>query len=76
MIITIPESGFVPIEYFKDFLDISKILFYSLEEKDGTLVLKFYDKNRKLLKLKESKNDKKESCKKVSKGCKKVSKQD
>lgn len=48
MTITIPENGAIDIESFKKLLDISKVEWYSLEEKNGTIVLKFYDKNRKV----------------------------
>ena len=59
MILTVPSTGFVPIEEFKDLLDISKVVYYSIEDSDGTLTLKFYDKNEKLVKpYKEDKNGK------------------
>ena len=51
MTITIPENGEIDIESFKKLLDISKVEWYSLEEKDGVIILKFYDKNRKVLKF-------------------------
>ena len=64
MTFTIPESGIIPVEYFKDLLDISKISYYNLEEKDGVLTLRFYDSKKKLIQpyrvcskdYKESKN--------------------
>lgn len=66
MMLTIPSSGFVPIEEFKDLLDISKVMYYSLEVSDGILKLKFYNKNKKLIKpYKETKNGK--SNEKISK---------
>ena len=49
MTFTIPESGIIPVEYFKDLLDISKISYYNLEEKDGVLTLRFYDSKKKLI---------------------------
>lgn len=77
MIITIPESGFIPLDYFKYLLDISRISFYTVKHKDGALIIKFYDKNHKLLKLKGFDNDKekegrKEGRKEVAKGRKKA----
>ncbi len=37
---------------FKEFLDISKVVFYSFKQrKDKTLILKFYDKKKKVIKL-------------------------
>jgi len=75
MTITVPASGFIDIEYFKNFLDISKVSWYSLKEKEDVIILKFYDKNKKLIKLnKEIKNDKEtkeENCKKIAKKYKK-----
>jgi hypothetical protein len=57
MTFTIPESGVIPIDYFKDLLDISKIVYYDLEEKNGVLKLRFYDSKKKLINLyKETKN--------------------
>lgn len=39
---------------FKDFLDISKVVYYSFKQrKDRTLILKFYDKKKKVIKLNE-----------------------
>lgn len=71
MILTINKDGFLKIEDFKYFVDISKVMFYSFTEKsDGSLLLKFYDKNRKLIKLnKECQNEvpKSKASKKASK---------
>jgi hypothetical protein len=58
-IINITDEGFVSLEAFKDFLDISKVSYYDLKVTDGILVLKFYDKNRRLIRpYKENENDK------------------
>ena len=51
MTLTIPKSGIISLNKFKKLLDISKVEWYSLEEKNGVIILKFYDKNRKVLKF-------------------------
>lgn len=59
--IKVSKSGHVSLDTFKDFLDISKVIYYSLKHKDGNLTLKFYDKNKKLVKpYKENENGKDE----------------
>jgi hypothetical protein len=64
MTITVPKSGFITLEKFKEMVDISKIVYYSLDEEDGNLKLRFYDKNKRLIKpKKESKNGKEKSSK-------------
>jgi len=75
MIITIPESGELDIELFKDLIDISKISYYYLEEKDGIIKLQFYDSEKKFIKpysvcsksYKENKNGKENQKSKKSK---------
>jgi len=63
MRITVAKTGLVPVNKFKNLIDISKVTYYSLKEKDGNITLKFYDKNHKLIKpYKDIKNGK--SCKK------------
>ena len=50
-IITVQEDGFVDLEEFKNVIDTSKVVFYSIKlKKDNTLLLKFYDKKKKLVK--------------------------
>ena len=59
MILKIGKDGFVALDHFNIFLDITRVEYYDLKEsKDGTLILKFYDKNEKLIKLKRNKNGK------------------
>jgi hypothetical protein len=60
MIVTVPESGFVDIKLFQKILDISKIVYYTLKHRDGCLVLKFYDKNKRLIKPFPEKKSKKQ----------------
>lgn len=50
MTITISKEGFVNIKKFKTLLDITKVVYYSLKEKDGSIHLMFYDSNRKVIK--------------------------
>jgi len=49
MIITIPKSGIVGLNEFKDLLDISKIVSYSLNIEDKKLVLKFYNNDGEII---------------------------
>lgn len=44
------KDGFVPLELLKDLVDISKVLYYSVKEKDGSFYLKLYDKQKRLIK--------------------------
>jgi hypothetical protein len=50
MTITISKEGFVSLKKFETLLDISRVKFYTLKEKDGSIHLKFFDKNRKVIK--------------------------
>ena len=50
MIITIPESGEINIELFKDLIDISKVSYYHLEVINGIIKLQFYDSEKKFIK--------------------------
>lgn len=51
MIIKVQEDGFVNLDEFKNLLDISLVVYYKLTiKKDKTISLKFYDKNKKLIK--------------------------
>ena len=57
-IITVHDyrKGFVHIEEFRDIVDIDKVVFNSIRaKKDGTVLLKFYDKKKKVVKPYESK---------------------
>jgi hypothetical protein len=59
MTIVVNKDGYIPLEYFKEMLDISKVAWYAIKvRKDESLVIKFYDKRRKLIKIKGLKNDK------------------
>lgn len=49
MVVTL-KDGFVPLELLKDLVDISKVLYYSVKEKDGSFYLKLYDKQKRLIK--------------------------
>lgn len=56
MIIKVKENGFVNLDEFKDLIDISKVVYYKLvAKKDKSLSLKFYDKDKKLVKPKSKK---------------------
>jgi hypothetical protein len=49
--ITVDKDGIICLYSFRDFIDTSKVEFYELKlNKDKTLTLKFYDKNKKLVK--------------------------
>jgi hypothetical protein len=51
--VTIGKNGFIPLDTFSEFIDVTKVKFYDLKvNKDKTLTVKFYDKNKKKLKLK------------------------
>lgn len=51
-IIKVDSDGAVNLEEFKDWLDINRVVYYNLKhKKDGKLIIKFYDKKRKLIKL-------------------------
>jgi hypothetical protein len=55
-IITVGKDGFVYIEDFRDIVNIDIIAFYRLKtKKDGSVVLKFYDKKKKLVRPYERK---------------------
>lgn len=51
MTITVQEDGSVSIDHFKDLLDISKVVFYTVKERDGILIVNFYDKNKRKIKF-------------------------
>lgn len=49
-LITVEEGGFVNLSDFKDVVDISKVVYYDIKlKKDDTLLIKFYDKRKKLV---------------------------
>lgn len=50
-----PETNqcFLDINDFKSLVNIKKVAFYELNEENDSLSLKFYDKNKKLLKIKK-----------------------
>lgn len=50
--VTVGKNGFIPLDTFAEFIDVTKVKFYDLKvNKDKTLTVKFYDKNKKKLKL-------------------------
>ena len=67
MTITVPASGFIDIKLFEKMLDISKVVYYSLEDKGGYLSLKFYDSKKKVVKPYAFKKEKTRSKKKQTK---------
>lgn len=51
MTITIPKSGIIDLHKFNKLLDITRVIYYTLEERDGCLCLQFFDKNKKAIKF-------------------------
>lgn len=52
----VDKNGFVFIEDFKDLLNVEIVQYYTIKtRKDKTVVVKFYDKNRKLVRPYEQK---------------------
>lgn len=49
------KDAYLDLEDFKDLVNIKKVAFYELTETPQGLVLQFFDKNKKLLKLKPNK---------------------
>lgn len=50
-IIKVDRDGGVALNYFVDLLDVDRVKFYNVKlNKDKTLTVKFYDKNKKLVK--------------------------
>lgn len=46
MIVTVDDKGFISVEVFRQFVNVDKIDSYTLDvNDDGSLTLKFYDKN-------------------------------
>jgi hypothetical protein len=55
-IVTVRDDGYLLMEDFKDLLDIEKVVYYNIRhKKDGTIVLKFYDKKKKFINVNEQK---------------------
>jgi hypothetical protein len=50
MTIKVNQKGEINLKDLQFYVDISKAKFYSFREKEGTVVLKLYDKNRRLIK--------------------------
>lgn len=50
------DENYLALNDFKDIVNIDKVKYYKLTEKDGVLLLSFYDKNKKLLKTKDKKS--------------------
>lgn len=44
---------YLSIEDFKDFVDLGRIVYYSVSVKKDKIVVKFYDKNKKIIKDKK-----------------------
>lgn len=45
-------DGLINLEEFQDIVDISKVVFYTLEEVDGRLFLQFFDENKIVIDVK------------------------
>lgn len=49
--IKVEKGGYIYVDAFSDWFDVSLVKYYSLKKrKNGSLVLKFYDKKKKVLK--------------------------
>lgn len=53
----ISADGYIDLESLQKFIDIRKVEFYSVREKNGRLILKFYDKKRKIIKPSKKSKD-------------------
>lgn len=54
--VTVGKDGFISLEIFNEFIDIKKVKYYDLKmNEDKTITVKFYDKDKKKLALKETK---------------------
>jgi hypothetical protein len=50
-VITVDKDGCVPLWYFAHILNTDKVEYYKIKaEKNGTLIIKFYDKNKRIIK--------------------------
>lgn len=55
-IVKVSDGGAVNLQDFKDFVDVGRVVYYSLKhKKDGKLIVKFYDKKRRLVRPYEQK---------------------
>lgn len=55
--IKVTEDGFLLLQDFAEFLDLSKVAYYSMSRYEmGALKIKFYDKKKKLIKPKAQKS--------------------
>jgi hypothetical protein len=51
MRITVDKDGTIPLWHFADLIDTDKVVYYKFKaRKDGTLTIKFYDRNKRLIK--------------------------
>lgn len=49
--INVDKDGYVTLSDFSPYMDVSKVTYYLVKiKKNGTIKLKFYDKNKKLVK--------------------------
>ena len=51
IIISIKEDGTVSLEAFSGIIDISKVKYYRLKEKDGKIEIKFYDSKHRRVRI-------------------------
>ena len=50
-VVTVDENGEIPLTEFKEYIDITKVVYYKVVGKKGSAAITFYDKKKKLLKL-------------------------
>lgn len=74
MIIKLNKNGAFPISYLKNYIDISSIMFYTIDIKNNkNIIIKFYDESLNLIKpYKEKKNGKENQKPKIRKTSRKV----
>jgi hypothetical protein len=66
MIITVSKDGYIDLERFKTMVDISQVVYYDFKYKGDHLTLKFYNKDKELIKpYANQKETKKTKSKKV-----------
>jgi len=56
--ITVGPDGTIPIEAFKNVLNIKRVVYYELEPEGKNLRITFFDKNKKLIKAKSPRKKK------------------
>jgi hypothetical protein len=56
----VESDGKISLDNFKSFLDITRVALYSCKEQNGRIILKFYDKNRRLIKMEQENGKNKE----------------